>query len=160
MRGRWYLIAGAVIALDQFSKWLASSNLGLGEQVEMLPFFSWVLWHNDGAAFSLMSGLGGWQRWFFVGLAAAFAVFIVYELRRLPVGDWLQGLAYSLILGGALGNMVDRLMTGYVVDFVLLHWREYYFPAFNVADAALSCGAVLWVGCMIRDSRAERARAA
>lgn len=158
MRGRWYLVAGLVIALDQITKWLASSNLALGEQVQMLPFFSWVLWHNDGAAFSLMSGLGGWQRWFFVGLAAAFAVFIVYELRRLTVGDWLQGLAYSLILGGALGNMVDRLMTGYVVDFVLLHWREYYFPAFNIADAALSCGAALWVGCMVRDSRAERAR--
>ena len=158
MRGRWYAVAGFVIALDQVTKWVVSSNLGLGEQVELLPFFSWVLWHNDGAAFSLMSGLGGWQRWFFVGLAVAFAVFIVYELRRLPVGDLLQGLAYGLILGGALGNMVDRLMTGYVVDFVLLHWRDWYFPAFNVADAALSCGAVLWVGCMIRDSRAERAR--
>ena len=158
MRGRWYVVAGLVIALDQVTKWLASSNLGLGEQVEVLPFLRWVLWHNDGAAFSLMSGLGGWQRWFFVGLAAAFAAFIVYELRRLPVADVPQGLAYGLILGGALGNMVDRLMTGYVVDFVLLYWRDYYFPAFNVADAALSCGAALWVGCMIRDSRAERGR--
>ena len=76
--------------------------------------------------------------------------------RHEPVGDLPQGLAYGLILGGALGNMIDRLMTGYVVDFVLLHWGNHYFPAFNVADAALSCGAVLWVGCMIRDSRAER----
>ena len=158
MNARWLGVAGFVIALDQFTKWLVSNELDMGEQIQLLPFFSWVLWHNDGAAFSLMSGLGGWQRWFFVVLAAAFAGFIVFELRRLPLRDWLQGLAYGLILGGALGNMVDRLMTGYVVDFVLLHWRNYYFPAFNVADAALSCGAVLWVGCMIRDSRAQRDR--
>ena len=156
MRAKWLGVAGLVIALDQVTKWLVSNALGLGERVEFLPFFSWVLWHNDGAAFSLMAGLGGWQRWFFVALAAGFATFIVYELRRLPVGDWLQGLAYALILGGALGNMVDRLMAGYVVDFVLLYWRDHYFPAFNVADAALSCGAVLWVGCMIRDGRAQR----
>ena len=153
----WYAVAGLVIVLDQFTKWLVGSLLGMGQVVEFLPYVSWVLWHNDGAAFSLMSGLGGWQRWLFVALAVGFAAFIVYELRRLPVGDWLQGLGYGLILGGALGNMADRLANGYVVDFVLLHWRDHYFPAFNVADAALTCGAVLWVGCMIRDSRAERA---
>ncbi len=156
---RWLCVAGLVIALDQFTKWLASTELGalgIGERVEFLPFLSWVLWHNDGAAFSLMSGLGGWQRWLFVALAGGFAVFIVYELRRLPVADWPQGLAYGLVLGGALGNMIDRLLSGYVVDFVLLHWRDWYFPAFNVADAALSCGAALWVVCMIRDSRAGR----
>ncbi len=157
MCGRWYGVAFLVIALDQASKWLVGGALDLGERVAVLPFFSWVLWHNDGAAFSLMADLGGWQRWFFVALAAAFAGFIVYELRRLPVADWPQGLAYGLILGGALGNMIDRLLTGYVVDFVLLHWRHYYFPAFNVADAALSVGALLWIGCMIRDARAERA---
>ena len=156
MRARWYGVTVLVIVLDQFTKWLVSGNMSLGERLEVLPFFSWVLWHNDGAAFSLMAGLGGWQRWFFVALAAAFAGFIVYELRRLPAADWPQGLAYGLILGGALGNMTDRLLTGYVVDFVLVHWRHYYFPAFNVADAALSVGAVLWVGCMIRDARADR----
>lgn len=156
MQARWLWIAGLVMALDQVSKWVVSNTMGVGERIDLLPFFSWVLWHNDGAAFSLMSGLGGWQRWFFVTLAAAFSGFIVYELRRLPLADWIQGLAYGLILGGALGNMIDRLMTGYVVDFVLVHWRDYYFPAFNVADAALSCGALLWVGCMIRDSRAGR----
>ena len=156
MRARWYLVAVLVIALDQFTKWLASDALSLGEQVQVLWFLRWVLWHNDGMAFSLMSGLGGWQRWFFVAVAIGFAGFIVYELRRLPLADWVQGLAYGLILGGALGNMIDRLVAGYVVDFILLHWRDYYFPAFNVADAALSCGAALWVGCMIRDSRGAR----
>ena len=156
MHLRWLSVAGLILILDQLTKWLVNNSLALGERAEWLPFFSWVLWHNDGAAFSLMSGLGGWQRWFFVLLAGAFSIFIVYELRRLPVSDWVQGLAYGLILGGALGNMVDRLTAGYVVDFVLLHWRDWYFPAFNLADAALSCGAATWVGCMIRDGRAAR----
>ena len=150
---KWMGVAGLVMALDQSTKWLASAELDLGERVAVLPYFSWVLWHNDGAAFSIMSGLGGWQRWFFVALAGGFSVFIVYELRRLKVDDWPQGLAYGLILGGALGNMIDRLISGYVVDFVLLHYGSWYFPAFNVADAALTCGAALWILCMIRDAR-------
>ena len=155
MKGlKWMALAGLVMALDQATKWLANAELALGERVNVLPFFSWVLWHNDGAAFSIMSGLGGWQRWFFVALAGGFSAFIVYELRRLPVGDWLQGLAYGLILGGALGNMIDRLVSGYVVDFILFHYgTAWYFPAFNVADAALTCGAALWILCMIRDTR-------
>lgn len=150
---KWMAVAAAVMAFDQGTKWLASAELALGERVAVLPFFSWVLWHNDGAAFSILSGLGGWQRWFFVALAGGFSIFIVYELRRLRVGDWPQGLAYGLILGGALGNMIDRLTTGYVVDFVLFHYKSWYFPAFNVADAALTCGAALWILCMIRDAR-------
>lgn len=152
---KWMAVAGLVMALDQGTKWLASAALALGERVAVLPFFSWVLWHNDGAAFSIMSGLGGWQRWFFVALAGGFSIFIVYELRRLRVGDWPQGLAYGLILGGALGNMIDRLTSGYVVDFILFHYGSWYFPAFNLADAALTCGAALWILCMIRDARAS-----
>ena len=152
---KWMAVAGLVMVLDQAAKWLASAELALGERVSVLPFFSWVLWHNDGAAFSIMSGLGGWQRWFFVALAVGFSVFIVYELRRLRAGDWLQGLAYGLILGGALGNMIDRLTSGYVMDFVLFHYGSWYFPAFNLADAALTCGAALWIACMIRDARAS-----
>ena len=152
----WLGLAALVVAGDQATKWLAATFIGLGQRIEVLPFLSWVLWRNDGAAFSIMSGLGGWQRWFFVALGAGFSAFIVYELRRLKIGDLAQGLAYALILGGALGNMVDRLSTGYVVDFVLLHYRSWYFPAFNLADAALTCGAALWILCMIRDSRRER----
>ena len=152
---KWMALAGLVMVLDQAAKWLVSAELALGERVSVLPFFSWVLWHNDGAAFSIMSGLGGWQRWFFVALAVGFSVFIVYELRRLRAGDWLQGLAYGLILGGALGNMIDRLTSGYVVDFVLFHYGSWYFPAFNLADAALTCGAAPWIACMIRDARAS-----
>ena len=155
---KWMAVAAAVMAADQGTKWLASAELALGERVAVLPFFSWVLWHNDGAAFSIMSGLGGWQRWFFVALAGGFSIFIVYELRWLKVGDWPQGVAYGLILGGALGNMIDRLTSGYVVDFILLHYASWYFPAFNLADAALTGGAALWILCMIRDARAGRVR--
>ena len=151
--GAWLLLAAAVLVCDQATKWLVNATMTLGQRIEVLPFFSWVLWRNDGAAFSLMSGLGGWQRWFFVALGAGFSAFIVYELRRLEVGDRVQGLAYALILGGALGNMVDRLTTGYVLDFVLLHYGAWYFPAFNLADSALTCGAGLWIFCMVRDSR-------
>lgn len=151
--GAWLLLAAAVLLCDQATKALVNATMALGQRIEVLPFFSWVLWRNDGAAFSLMSGLGGWQRWFFVILGAGFSAFIVYELRRLEVGDRVQGLAYALILGGALGNMVDRLTTGYVLDFVLLHYGAWYFPAFNLADAALTCGAGLWIFCMVRDSR-------
>ena len=153
----WLGLAALVVACDQATKWLASAAIGLGDRIEVLPFLSWVLWRNDGAAFSLMSGLGGWQRWFFVALGTGFSAFIVYELRRLRIGDWLQGLGYALILGGALGNMLDRLFNGYVVDFVLLHYSAWHFPAFNLADAALTCGAALWILCMVRDNRREKA---
>ncbi len=150
---RWHFLAALVVAVDQWTKWLVTAELELGQRIAVTPFLSWVLWHNDGAAFSLMSDLGGWQRWFFVAIGAGFSLFIVYELRRMKISDWVQGLALGLLLGGALGNMIDRLAAGYVVDFVLIHYRAYHFPAFNVADAALTCGVALWILCMLRDSR-------
>ena len=128
---RWLVISAVVIALDQLSKWYVTVTLAHGERVAVLPVFSWVRWHNDGAAFSFLSGSGGWQRWFFVALALAFTVFILYELRRLAVTDRLMGVVYGLILGGALGNMIDRLHAGHVVDFILVHYGDWYFPAFN-----------------------------
>ena len=121
---KWLSVAGVVIVADQLSKWVVTQNLHLGERIDVLPIFSWVRWHNDGAAFSILSGGGGWQLWFFVALAIGFAGFIIYELRRLPVGHWVMGLAYGLIMGGALGNMIDRVSAGYVVDFVLVHYHD------------------------------------
>lgn len=150
----WLSLAAVVLVADQVSKWLVVSNLELGERVQLLPVFSWVRWHNDGAAFSMFSGAGG--RWFFVALAAGFAVFIIYELRRLPVPGRLMGWAYALILGGALGNGVDRLSLGYVVDFTLVHYGEWYFPAFNVADASLTIGAGCWLLAMLLDYLHQR----
>lgn len=153
---RWYALSAAVVVADQLSKWWVVRNLALGERVDVLPVFSWVRWHNDGAAFSLLSGAGG--RWFFVALAALFAVFIIYELRRLPVQSGIMGWVYGLILGGAVGNGIDRLLTGYVVDFVLVHYRDWHFPAFNVADSALTVGATLWIGALVIERIALQGR--
>ena len=143
----WLGLSGLVLVFDQLTKALVVQNLQLGERIDLLPFFSLVRWHNDGAAFSLLSGSNG--RWFFVALAMGFTVFIIYELRRLPLGNRLMGWAYGLILGGALGNGADRLLSGYVIDFSLLHYAGWHFPAFNVADSALTIGAALWLGSMI-----------
>ncbi len=153
---RWLGVSALVVAADQLSKWYVTVTLAYGERVEVLPIFSWVRWHNDGAAFSILSGSGGWQRWFFVGLAAAFTVFIIYELRKLPVGDRLMGVVYGLILGGALGNGIDRLLHGYVVDFIRFHYDRWGFPAFNIADIALFCGATLWILLLVLEFRRER----
>ena len=149
-------LAGFVLVLDQLTKYWVVSQLAYQERIQVFPFFAWVRWHNDGAAFSFLSDAGGWQRWFFVLLALGFAAFIIYEMSRLTSEDRLMGWVYGLILGGALGNLVDRLNHGYVVDFVLVHYQTYYFPAFNVADSALFCGAALWILLMIADYRHTR----
>lgn len=148
---KWLGLAGVVVALDQLLKVWVTRTLELGDQVPVLAVLSWVRWHNEGAAFSLLSDADGWQRWFFVVLALAFVAFIIYELRRLPEQQRLMGWVYGLIAGGAVGNLIDRVLHGYVVDFVLLHYQGYYFPAFNLADSALTVGAVLWIGVMVAD---------
>ena len=150
---RWLSISGIVVVLDQLSKWVVASNMQLGDHLPVLPFFSWVRWHNEGAAFSMLSDSGDWKRWFFVTLAIGFTAFIVYELRQLKVNDRFMAFVYALILGGALGNMVDRLVYGYVVDFILVHYQDWYFPAFNIADIALSCGAMLWIGFVLLEAK-------
>jgi signal peptidase II len=141
---------------DQLTKWWIQLTLAVGEEIPLLPVLKLVRWHNEGAAFSLFSSGSGWQRWFFITLAIVFTVFIVMELRRLPLGDRLMAFSYSLILGGALGNMTDRLVLGHVVDFVRFHYGGWGFPAFNVADSALFCGAVLWIGILVVSSWRER----
>ena len=153
---KWLSLAGVVVVLDQLVKAWVVAVLAVGERVPVAPVLSWVRWHNEGAAFSMLSDASGWQRWFFIVLALAFVVFIVFELRRLPADQRLMGWVYGLIAGGAIGNLIDRVMHGYVVDYVLLHWGRHYFPAFNVADAALTVGAVLWIGVMIAEHRRER----
>jgi signal peptidase II len=155
---KWLGLGVLVVAVDQLVKGWVTRSLELGQEVPVLPFLSWVRWHNEGAAFSILSQADGWQRWFFVVLAVAFVAFIVYELRRLPHEHRLMGWVYGLIVGGAVGNLIDRLLHGHVVDFVLLHWQQYYFPAFNVADSALSVGAALWIGAMLVEYLRERQR--
>lgn len=155
---RWLGLGALVVAADQLVKLWVIRALMPGEEVAALPFLSWVRWHNKGAAFSMLNDAPGWQRWFFVALAVGFVSFIVYELRRLPGEQRLMGWVYGLIAGGAAGNLVDRLTHGYVVDFVLVHWKQYYFPAFNVADSALTVGAVLWIGVMLFGSGSHHQR--
>jgi signal peptidase II len=141
----WLWLSLAVIGLDQATKFLASRFLELYERVEVLPVLDFTLLHNTGAAFSLLAGASGWQRWFFIGLAFAVSVVLVVWIWRAPRGDKLLPLALSLILGGALGNVIDRIVHGYVVDFIHLHWGAAYFPAFNIADSAITIGAALLI---------------
>ncbi len=152
------MVALGILLIDRVTKLMVSAELLYGERIPVSSFFDLVRWHNEGAAFSVLATAGGWQRWFFVVLGVGFATFILYELRRLPRHDHLMMWVYGLILGGALGNLVDRIWQGYVVDFLLFHYNEAYFPAFNVADSALTCGALLWIWRMFDEWRAERSR--
>jgi signal peptidase II len=143
--GGWLWLAALVVLADQASKFAASSLLEYARPVTLLPWFDFTLHHNRGAAFSFLSDAGGWQRWFFAVLALAVSAMIVLWLRSLRAGQRLLPLGLALVLGGALGNLIDRLWLGYVVDFISVHYRDYYFPTFNIADAAISCGAALVV---------------
>tara|TARA_R110000822_G_scaffold159476_34_gene299730 strand:- start:8260 stop:8757 length:498 start_codon:yes stop_codon:yes gene_type:complete len=143
--GRWYLLAALIILMDQLTKHWVSSAFSYGETLELLPFLNLTLVHNMGAAFSFLSEAGGWQRWFFTLIGVAVTVVIVVWLSRLSDRQGLLALALSLVLGGAIGNLWDRVLLGYVVDFVDLYYRHYHWPAFNVADAAITLGALLLI---------------
>lgn len=140
----WYAVAGLVIVLDQISKWVVLNNIQFGETIYVAPFWNWVLTFNPGAAFSFLADQAGWQRWFFALLALGVSSWIAYELKKQPE-QILPSLALTLIMGGALGNVIDRIRFGAVVDFVQWHVAGYYWPAFNVADSAITLGAVLLV---------------
>ncbi len=141
---RWLLLAAIVIVLDQYTKTLIVNHFQLHEGRYVTSFFNLVRAHNPGAAFSFLAGAGGWQRWFFTAIALAATVFIVVMLRK--QGDQrLFALALTLILGGAIGNAVDRLIHGYVVDFLQFHWGGWAFPSFNIADSAITLGAILLI---------------
>ncbi|MEI7613158.1 MAG: signal peptidase II [Betaproteobacteria bacterium] len=140
----WLWLALAVILLDQTSKWIILGSLQLGESRYVAPFFNWVLTFNPGAAFSFLSDAGGWQRWFFTALALGVSGWIVIMLRQ-NTSNFCLSLALTLVLGGALGNVIDRIRFGAVVDFIQWHAAGYYWPAFNVADSAITIGALLMI---------------
>ena len=151
----WLGIALAIILLDQFTKTLILGFFQLGDSRTVTPFFNIVRVHNSGAAFSFLAGASGWQRWFFIVLGCTAALFIVWMLKR-HAGQRLFSWSLSLILGGAVGNVIDRLLHGHVVDFIQVHHRGWYFPSFNVADAAISVGAALLVLDELRRVRHAR----
>ena len=151
----WLAIAVVVVVLDQVTKTLVTRSFQLHDVRTITPFFDLVRAHNTGAAFSFLAGASGWQRWFFIGLGAVASVFIVWLLAR--HGDQrLFCWALALILGGAVGNVLDRIQHGHVVDFIQVHWGGAYFPSFNVADSAISVGAVLLILDELRRIRKAR----
>ena len=154
---RWAWLGLVICAADQATKAYVEATLSLGQRIDVLPVFAWVHVRNTGAAFSFLADAGGWQRWFFVVLALVFSLWLLWELRQLRRGQWLQALAFALVLGGALGNMLDRGLQGDVTDFVLVHWGGYYFPAFNLADAAITLGAMIWIAIALMELRAHAA---
>jgi signal peptidase II len=141
----WLWLSLVVFVVDQASKFYFDNTLSMYQQIVIIPdYFSWTLAYNTGAAFSFLADAAGWQRWFFAAIAVAVSVVLVVWLKRLNAGDSWLALALALVLGGALGNLVDRVVFGHVVDFILLHWQHrWYFPAFNVADMAITGGAIL-----------------
>lgn len=144
MLNRWLLLSALVIVLDQLSKAWMSNHFAFGESLTVLSVFNLVLTHNTGAAFSFLNDAGGIQRWLFSIIAVVASVWIVWLLRK-HSAQVLFAFGLSMILGGALGNLIDRLAYGYVVDFLSFHWDEHYFPAFNLADSAITCGAFLLI---------------
>lgn len=139
---KWLSLSALVIALDLYTKHLVLQAFEYGEHLRINAYFDLVRYHNEGAAFSLLAGAGGWQRLFFSAVAIIASIVIIHLLRKHPA-EKLFCFSLALILGGALGNLYDRLTLGYVVDFIFVHYQQHYWPAFNVADAAISCGVVL-----------------
>jgi len=148
----------AVLALDLVTKQWALAGLRLHEPLVLTAYFNLTLARNTGAAFSFLSGPGGWQRWLLAGLAVCVSALILVWLRRLGPGEKPTAMALSLILGGAVGNLCDRLYSGAVTDFIVVHYQGWYWPAFNVADSAISVGAVLLVLLTLHDGRRLKRR--
>ena len=144
---KWLSVSGVVIALDLYTKHLIQQSFDFGDKLVMTSFFDLVRYHNEGAAFSFLAGAGGWQKWFFTIIAALASLFILYLLIK-HHAETLFCLGLALVLGGALGNLYDRVTLGYVVDFLSFHLNDLYWPAFNVADSAITGG----VGILLLDS--------
>ena len=156
---KWLWLAMSVIVVDHLTKFWVSSTLDYQEAIPVLPFFSLVLVHNTGAAFSFLAGAGGWQRWFFIGVGLIATIIIVRLLKR-HSGETRLAFSLALVLGGALGNVIDRVVLGHVVDFLYFHYQGFSWPAFNVADSAITVGAALLVWDSLRSKPAAPGDAA
>jgi signal peptidase II len=141
----WLLLSLLAIGLDQWTKSIATAHLTYGEPVPVMPMLNWTLLHNYGAAFSMLSDAGGWQRWLFTGLAVLVSGIFTVWLLRLPKNTTVLALGIALVLGGAVGNLIDRISLGYVVDFIHVYYQDSHFPAFNIADSAITLGTILLI---------------
>lgn len=139
----WLLMSAVIVILDLWTKGLATESLMLYRPVEVTSWLNMTLAHNYGAAFSFLSDAGGWQRWLFTGLALVVTVVLIVWLMRLTAREKLTAAALSLIIGGAVGNLIDRIINGYVVDFIDVYYRGWHWPAFNLADSAITGGVIL-----------------
>jgi signal peptidase II len=144
----WLWLSALVIVVDQITKRVVDSAMQLHQTIELIPYFQLTYMRNQGAAFSFLSGAGGWQRWFFIGLAIVASVFIFIWLRKLDPSRRREAVAWALVLGGALGNLIDRILYGYVIDFLDVYVGDWHWPAFNVADSAIT----LVVALLLLDS--------
>jgi signal peptidase II len=149
-------VALAVIILDQITKLWAVAALGYAHPLPVLPSFNLTLMHNPGAAFSFLGDAGGWQRWFFLALATGVSTWLILWMRGLQVHERWTGLALALLLGGAIGNAIDRAYLGHVIDFIDLYWGAYHWPAFNIADAAITVGAILLFVMTLREGKKDK----
>lgn len=142
---KWLWISLLIVGLDQLTKLIAVAELPLRQPVNVMPYFDWYLTHNPGAAFSFLADAGGWQRWFFTITTIIISGVIVVWLKKLEKDDRITAIALCLILGGAIGNLIDRIYLGYVIDYVQVWLGTYPWPAFNIADAAISVGAAVLI---------------
>lgn len=157
----WLWLSIVIIAADQISKHWFVANLDMYELIVVIPdLFSWTLAYNRGAAFSFLANESGWQRWFFAVIAVVVSIVLTVWLKRLKANETWLAIALALVLGGAIGNVYDRVFLGHVVDFILVHWKaEWYFPAFNIADSAITVGAVMLALDMFRGNKPESSSA-
>jgi signal peptidase II len=154
---RWLWLTVVVIVLDQITKWLVVQHFSYGERLNLLPVLDLTLAYNKGAAWSFLDAASGWQRWLFTGLALLVSVALVVWLKRLKArSQGLLACAVSLILAGAIGNVIDRMRLGHVIDFILVYWKEHMFPIFNVADSAITVGAALLLLDAFLESRRSK----
>ena len=151
----WLWLSFFVVILDQATKALVVGAVKMKSSIQLLPILDIVYLENRGAAFSMLHDAGGWQRWFFIALALIVSVVLMVWLRKIRTSEQLiLAIGLSLVLGGALGNVIDRVWHSYVIDFIYFHWKDWYFPAFNIADSAITVGA----GCLLIDAFQESGR--
>jgi signal peptidase II len=152
---KWLWLAVVIIVLDQITKQIAANVLEMYQPVAVIPMFNWTLMHNTGAAFSFLSDEGGWQRWFFTAIAITVSVVLVAWTSKLKADEKWQAIAFALVLGGALGNVIDRVMYGYVIDFIDVYYQDYHWPAFNIADSGISVGVAILIIESFRQHKRE-----